>query len=355
MNASKALFLALALSASVFVSGCGSSEASSDETQAATVTAIPVSTAPAQRGSIVARYTGTSVLEAHNEAPVVAKVKGDLTEIFVEEGDEVVAGQVLARLDGKRMKLDMEQAGAELRRVQQEYQRNQKLIELDLVSEDALESLQFDVEALRAAYQLARINYGYSEIKSPIDGVISERFVKLGNHVTTNQKLFQVTDPDRLMLEVYVPQREMRRFAVGQTADLFADALPDQIFGARVERISPRIDEETGTIRVTLYVNVQDGDTQSRSLRPGMFTRVAVVYDVHSDVIMVPLAAVVGEDLTTSLFVIEDGVAKRRTIETGIADRDMIEVINGINDDDKVVVVGQGGLKDGTNVSEHAG
>ena len=227
---------------------------------------------------------------------------------------------------------------------------NQNLLELDLVAPGTFENLKYEAAALKAAYELARLNFSYTQVKAPIDGVVAERLVKTGNHLQVNQQLFIITDPSQLMLELHVPQQNMGRFVVGQPADIKADALPAETFEATIERISPSIDRTTGTFRVTLRILDQSGN-----LRPGMFARVAVVYDVHSDVVMVPAIAILDEDIEKSLFVIVDGVAKRRVIETGITDRDMVEILKGISESDTVVVIGQGGLRDGTPVSEHAG
>ena len=337
---------------SVALSACGTSAASSADAAAEpTVQAsIPVGVMQVHRGDIYARHTGTSVLEADFEAPVVAKVEGDLVEILVEEGDWVKNGQVLARLDGERLKLAMERAGADYRRAKREYERNQNLLDLDLVAPGTFDNLKYEAAALKAAYEIARLNYGYTQVKAPIDGVIAERLVKTGNHLQPNQQLFVITDPSQLILELHVPQQNMGRFGAGQAADIKADALPSEMFKATVERISPRIDQSTGTFRVTLRVHDRSG-----ILRPGMFARVAVVYDVHNDAVMVPVDAILDEDIEKSLFVIEDGIARRRIIETGITDRDMVEILKGINDADTVVVVGQGGLRDGTPVTEYAG
>ncbi len=257
---------------------------------------------------------------------------------------------MLARLDGERLKLAMERAGADYRRAKKEYDRNLNLLELDLVAPGTFENLKFEAAALKAAYEIARLNYGYTQVKAPIDGVIAERLVKTGNHLQPNQQLFVITDPSQLILELHVPQQNMGRFGAGQAADIKADALPSQLFKATVERISPRIDRSTGTFRVTLRIHDRSG-----ILRPGMFARVAVVYDVHNDAVMVPVDAILDEDIEKSLFVIEDGIARRRIIETGITDRDMVEILKGINDADTVVVVGHGGLRDGTPVTEYAG
>ena len=252
----KYLSVFVLLVGSVALSGCGSSEASSADAavEPAVQALIPVGVKRVNRGDIFARHNGTSVLEADFEAPVVAKVEGDLVEILIEEGDTVKAGQVLARLDGERLKLAMERAGAEYRRARKEYDRNQNLLELDLVAPGTFENLKYEAAALKAAYELARLNFSYTHVKAPIDGVVAERLVKTGNHLQVNQQLFIITDPSQLMLELHVPQQNMGRFVVGQPADIKADALPAEMFEATIERISPSIDRTTGTFRVTLRI-----------------------------------------------------------------------------------------------------
>ena len=141
------------LAGSAALGGCGTSEASSTDAQAesAVQASIPVGVIRVHRGDIYARHTGTSVLEADFEAPVVAKVKGDLVEILVEEGDRVKAGQVLARLAGERLKLAMQRAGAEYQRARKEYERNQNLLELGLVAPGTFENLRYEADALKIA------------------------------------------------------------------------------------------------------------------------------------------------------------------------------------------------------------
>jgi len=348
----KSISILVLLAGSAVLSGCGASEASSADTATATTIkpSIPVGVAVAYRGDIFARHNGTSVLEADSQAPVVAKVGGDLVEILGEEGDRVKAGQILARLDGQRLKLEMDRAGAEYRRSRQEYERNLRLLDLGLVAPGTFDDLKYETEALKAAYDIASLNHDYTLIKAPIDGIIAERLVKTGNHLRQNQKLFVVTNPSQLLLKLYVPQQNMGRFGAGQIAEIKTDALGSQSFKATVERISPRIDEATGTFRVTLRILDHTG-----VLRPGMFARVAVVYDVHSDAVMVPAEAILEEDIEKSVFVVEDGVAQRKVVVTGITDENLVEILDGVSDEDTVVVVGQGGLRDGTPVTEHAG
>lgn len=329
------------------LSACGVGEAgvtSSVETRPAVT--VPVVTAQPVRGEAYAYHAGTVNLEADAEASVVAKVSGEIREILVEEGEHVTAGQVLARLDRERLRLQAQQALAELNRLKQEYRRNVQLHERGLVSEGAFENLRYDLEALDAAYRLAELELDYSDIRAPIDGVISQRTAFVGNNVIEGESLFRISNPTTLLAYLHVPQRDLFRFRIGQGAELSLDAYPGEQYAASVLRISPRVDAESGTVKVTLAVADQTG-----SLRPGMFARARIVYEIRENTLLVPAAAVLAEDAESSVFVVEDGIAKRRPITTGLESGERIEVISGLEGSEQVIVVGHSALRDGTPVS----
>jgi membrane fusion protein (multidrug efflux system) len=335
----------LVVASAALASGCGVGEASI-AVEAPPTAMVPVVTAQPFRGEAVALNGGTVNLVADSEAAVIAKVQGEVTEILVEEGDVVKAGQILARLDKDRLSLELAQAVADLNRLKQEYRRNVALHERGLVSEGAFENLRYDMEALDAAYRLAQLELDYSEIRAPIDGVISERLIKVGNTLLSGDPVFRITDGNSLIAYLYVPQSDLYHFDVSQPAELFLDALPGESFGAEILRISPRIDPKTGTFKVTLSVDQGDG-----SLRAGMFGRVRVAYEIHEDALLVPSEAVLAEDSDSAVYVVEDGVARRRTISVGLSSAAGIEVLSGLDGSENVIVVGQASVKDGTPVS----
>ncbi len=334
-----------ALLGSLALAGCGNGEAKMDDKKDETPP-IPVETANVGRASVAATYSGTATLEAEGEATVVAKVGGVVQRILVEEGQRVSGGQVLAKIDDSRYLLERNRARANLAKLEQEYTRNKELHERGLVSADAYERVKFDLDALKAQYDIANLDYAYTEIRAPIDGVVSERHIKVGNMVTVNQATFVVTDLDPLLAELYVPERELNKLRARQKAAITADALAGQSFTGVIDRISPTVDPKTGTFKVTVAVN-----DASRSLKPGMFGRVNIVYDVHADALVVPRGAVIQEDAEASVFVVKDGVATRRTITTGYQNNGTIEVSSGVAAGETVVTVGQTSLKDGARVS----
>ncbi len=307
--------------------------------------AIPVEVAEVARGDIYAVYSGTAALEAFEEAEVVAKVGGEITAILAEEGETVRRGQVLARLDGDRLRLELEQARANVARAEQEYERNTELHERGLLAAGAFENLKYELDALRASFELARLEYSYTQIRAPIDGVVSERLVKVGNTIPANTPMFRVTDLEPIVSYLHVPEKEFGKIDRGQPVFITIDALPGQRFQGIVERISPVVDAGTGTFKVT--VEVDEADTE---LKPGMFGRLDIVYDSRPARLLVPRPAVVETESGPAVYVVKDGVVERRPVETGIAWQDRLEIVSGIEESEQVVVVGQSGLRDGARV-----
>lgn len=164
--------------------------------------------------------------------------------------------------------------------------------------------------------------------------------------VINDQQLYRVTDFSLLKAILYVPEHEMSKISKNQRVDLHADALPGQQFVGHVERISPVVDHQTGTFKVTVYV-----EKTENMLRPGMFSRVRIVYDTRMDTPMIPKSAVISEDLNQSVYVIRDSLAFKLPIQTGYTNGSNIEVLNGLTVGDMVVTIGQGSLQDSTKVS----
>lgn len=307
---------------------------------------IPVEVSLPVRGDVYAVYSGTAPVEAFAQADVIAKVPGEVREILVEEGDDVENGQVLARLDGDRLRLELNESQARLRKLQRDFQRNSDLREKGLISEGDFEKIQYELEALQASYNLANLELDYTQIRAPISGVISERFVKLGNTIAIGAPIFRVTSFEPLVAYLHIPEREYRQIAPGQPVKIDIDALGGVELFANVTRVSPIVDPDTGTFKIT--VEIVDAE---RRIKPGMFGRMTIVYDKHENALQVPRSAIIEERGVTSVFVVEDDVAMRRTVQTGFSNSGLIEITNGIVDDDHVITVGQVGLKPDAKVT----
>lgn len=340
-----ARWLVLAAMAGVLAGGCSNGKAKDKDGADGKQTTVPVEVQPLKRAEMIAVYSGTAPIEAHEEAMVVAKVGGEVRQIFVEEGDAVRSGQVLARLDGDRLRLTLAQTEANLRKLERDYKRTLELAEKGLVPKSTAENTKYDLDALRAGYDSARLELGYTEIRAPIGGVISARNIKVGNTISPNDPTFTITDLDPLLAYVHVPEKEFRKIAPGQNAEVVIDALGGQRFTGTISRISPTVDPQTGTFRAR--VEVPD---PTRRLKPGMFARVNIVYERRADALQLPRTAILDSDGEQSVYIVTGDKAEQRRITTGLANNGWIEVVEGLQGDEKVVVVGQAGLKSGTLV-----
>ena len=331
---------------SALISGCGTGEASVPDADAIeAATPVAVETALPSRSDINATYAASASISSDADAPVTARVAGEIVELLVEEGDRVEVGQVLARLDGERLRLEMLSASANLDRAKKEYKRNTDLHERGLVSSAMFEGLKYDLASLNATYELKRLNYDYSNIRATISGVVSSREVKTGENLNPGQVAFRITETKELVAYLQIPQAELAKFAAGHKATVKVASMPDNDFEATIIRISPTIDARNGTFRATAAIDNGDG-----YLAPGMFGRFMISYERHSNALVIPANALLDEDEETTVYVVQDNEVVRRAVEVGIEEDGRVEILSGLLDDDQVVVIGHSGLRDGSKV-----
>ena len=332
----------LAMSAALVLSAC--SEAQSNQKVEKEVVSIPVIAKPVSVGDINATYATTATLEAAEESPVAARVSGVVTKLYVEEGQYVEAGAPLAQLETDKLSLEYKKAQANLKQLANELKRNEKLYTKSLISSEAYERIKYQYESQKAATELAELNLEYATIRAPISGVVANRYIKVGNLLKVNDAAFHLTDMSELHAIIHIPEAEQADLHEGQTAYVQVDAA-DAPFAGTIDRVSPIVDRDTGTIRVTVSVKDQTG-----VLRPGMFGRVGVVYDTHEDTLLVPKDSIMTQDDELSVFVVREGVAHKVAVIAGFTNSTHMEVRSGLEADDVVVTTGQRNLKDQSKV-----
>ncbi|MCP1727707.1 membrane fusion protein (multidrug efflux system) [Natronospira proteinivora] len=298
-----------------------------------------------RREQVSANHRATATLQAISDARVLARAEGLVRELRVEEGDMVEEGDILAVLDDRRRRLEVEQHRANLSGLEQDLTRHKRMLEESLVSADAVEQLRYEVEAQRAGLALAEVELTETRIKAPVDGVVSERHIRRGDNVSPGDTVFRVTNTQQLEAEVHVPERLLGRLAVDQLVEIRTDAAPDQIHTGQIARISPIVNADSGTVKTTVRVQDSDG-----LLRPGAFARVRILYETRDNALMVPRQALTFENGRTSLFVVEDGVAKRRTVTTGQSSDGWVEITEGLSEQLPVITLGHATLRDGAKV-----
>ena len=308
------------------------------------VEAVPVEVARASRRAIAASYTGTANLEAPGEAQVVAKTSGVMVQLLAEEGDQVRAGQVLARIDGDRVRLEAQRQLAIVNKLENNYRRARELEASKLVSAEASDQIKYDLASARAAYELAKLELSYTNIVAPISGVVAERMVKPGNLIALNAPVFRIVNNAHLEGVLNAPEREMARLKAGLPLRMVVDAVPGKVFIGKVDRVAPVMDSASGTFRVVCAFD------NAPELRPGMFGRIEVVYDQRKDALTVPRVALLEDEGEPAVYVVKDKLARRTPVQLGYSNGEFAEIRAGLKDGDRVVTAGKVAIRDGTEV-----
>lgn len=306
---------------------------------------VPVEVVEIQRGPIESVLRYTTNLEAESEVTVFAEAARRVRQRLVEEGDKVSRGQVLLRLQDDQQRTAVERAQSELAKVKLEFERQQRLFEQQLISEAVFNEASYGLEQAELAYRDAQRELSYTEVRAPIGGTITARYVKIGDHISVNQELFDIVDFDSIVALVYVPEKELPRLGVGQEARIAPDAASGEPRTGSIKRIAPVVDPRSGTIKVTVDV------PRSDRLLPGMYVSVDLVTETRDDAVLVPKKALIYDADQIFLYrVTDDDKVERMLVTPVLEDRDHIQPTNTIQPGDRVVIAGQAGLKDGSTV-----
>jgi membrane fusion protein (multidrug efflux system) len=307
--------------------------------------AAPVELTVVGKGDLSTWLQSTTTLEPRESAALVARRAGQVTAVLVEEGAWVRAGDVLARLDDREAALEVDKAEVAFEVASREFERGEELERQGFLTPRERDDLrlkrrQAEVELERARYELS-----LRRIMAPFAGRVTERHIELGENLTEGRTCFRVVDFDPLRAKLYFPERDLPSLRVGQEAEVNVLAERGRAWKARVALVNPVIDQSNGTVKVTLELPNTDG-----ALRPGAFARVRLRTGDHRGVLLVPQRGVLSEDGEEYVYVARGDTVVRAPVRLGVRDGERAEVLAGLAAGDRVVTVGQGGLKPGTRI-----
>lgn len=327
------------------VAEAGDADEGDDEGDDEKEEAVPVEVAALGLGPIESVLSFSSSLEVESQVQVFSQAKRLVRELLVEEGDQVKQGQLLLRLQDEEQRSAVNKVDSELSKARKEFERNQRLHEQELISDQQFADANFEFERLQIARKDAERELSYTEVRAPISGTITQRMVNLGDQVQIGQELFQVMNFDTMVARVFVPEKHLPTLRPGLEARISAAATGDREFTARVERIAPIVDARSGTVKVTVAVGRQVG------LRPGLYVDVDLVTATNPDALLVPKRALVYDNDQIFVYRLgEERRVERVYIEPALSDRDWVEPAEGLATGDEIVIAGQAGLKDGALV-----
>ena len=306
---------------------------------------VPVEIFEAWRGKISSYIILSSTIETEQYVDVYPYLTGIVAVLLAEEGDNLKKGEPLLRLDAEEYQLREARALTEYKTLQGEFKRIQAQFDKDLMSREEYGKAKLVLEQTKLSWQEAKLNLDRTTVRTPIDGVVSLRNVRQGDRVMPSTHIYSVVNLEDIIATVHVPEKELSSIKIGQLTYLTSDYLGDEKFEGYVKRISPIVNPATGTFKVTIGL-----EGEYKDLRPGMFINTYIVTMTNDDALLLDKDAIVYDSDQRFVFVVKDSLAFKVPIEVGFEDASYIEVLEGVSDSDKIIIVGQNGLRDKTKV-----
>jgi membrane fusion protein (multidrug efflux system) len=303
---------------------------------------VPIEVALASPRRMSSYYFTTATLEPERKVDVLTKVAGEVSKIHVEEGETVREGAVLCELDDRELTVALDEARINRDQQEREFARVESMYKEKLVSDKEYSDAKYRYELATNQYTAIAVRYDHTKIKAPFGGVVTRRFIEVGQNLALASPVFQIVDSEPLLIRMYLPENEVGDVRVGQTVFVEPDSDPGKSFTGRVVRIAPEVDQKTGTVKVT-------AETRGSGV-PGSFARVRIITDTREDVLAIARRGLLSDAGELFVFLAEADSVRKVPVEVGDQDEHYAEVLRGVERGDSVVVVGTGGLRTGTKV-----
>lgn len=334
------------LIAGLGLSGCTDAESGGGRESLGAARGLPVEVARARADTVVETISATGGIEAVQSIEIRPEVEGRLVEIVVREGAEVRQGQPLFRIDDAEFRAQVDRLEAERDLAEQALGRTRELIAQNASSAADLERAEAAARGARAQLELARVRLEKTVVRAPFSGIVGQRFVSLGDYVTSATRLasLQTVDPQRAVFSV--PERYAERLQVGQKVNFAVAAFPERSFTGVVDFVDPIVQLPGRTITVKAEV-----PNPERELKPGMFIEARLSTDVRPGAVVVPEDAILPLEGADYVWVVTpEGTVTRRQVELGVRSPGDVELQAGVTAGEQVVVGGLERLSEGTPV-----
>ena len=307
---------------------------------------MPVDVDTARRQSVVDAVRATGRIEAVQAIELRPDEQGRVTDLLFSEGQTVAAGTPLVKVDDAMIKAQTERAKADRDLAKQQLERVKRLRSQNAASPADLERAEANARSADAGIAVLELQLERTTVRAPFAGAIGQRFVSVGDYVTTSSRLLtlQTVDPQRAVIEV--PERYAVKLRAGQVIEFSVASQEGRTFRARVDFIDPVVQNENRTILVKA-----SAPNPGRSLKPGMFIEARLATNTRANAIVVPEDAIQPMRAANVAWAVVDGKASRRVVQLGVRSAGVVEVLSGVQAGDVVVVGGLERMGEGMPVT----
>ena len=287
-------------------------------------------------------------ITANNDVNIISEAAGKITAVFAKVGDYKQAGSVLLQVDDELKKAAFMSAEANYEKANKDYERFQSLHQQNSVTDSQLDQAKLGATIAEAQYLTAKRQLNDTQIKTPISGFVSARYVDIGSMVQGAPQptlVANVVDISLLKVKLNLAERDAFLIKMGDQVKVTVDVYPGVIFNGRIESISSKGDESH-----TFPVEIIIINEKTHPLKAGMFARVEFTSLKSKETLAIPRESLVGSVKEPQVYVVEKGIAKLRNLTVGSQSGTYIQVLQGLKEGETIVVNGQNNLVDNLQV-----
>lgn len=282
------------------------------------------------------------VVEPWTWLKLLAKVAGTITEVPVQSGDRVKPGDILARIEDADYRIAVQRAEAAYRLAETEFSRDEALYAKGGIPVATLDSNRARLQTAKADYDQARLQFSRTKIVAPMEGIIHELPAKVGLQLSVGDPVAEILETDRLKGVVGIPESDVDAVRHLEEVSITIQALADRQLTAAIHFLAPAPQSMARLYNLELAIDNPGGE-----ILPGMFLRADIVKSRRSDALSVPLYSVISRNDAQYLYVDEAGIARRRDIRLGVMEGWLVEVVEGLQAGDRVLIEGHRDVEDG--------
>jgi len=336
---------------------------------------------PVIKGDLLLYVNANGIVRASEELEITSNISGIISNLDIYEGKTVNKGDLLIGLDDREYELALTDAKAKVTDARIEYGFLMKEMTADKTENPQAQEIQKQIDKLEElyktkkieekeynnqrdeldmkllfsgakreevvinksglttainSYKRAKLNFEYTKITAPFSGAVGDFDLVKGQRINSGQKLCKLFNTSALKIDVGVLESDVTKIKINGSAKIEIPSVPGQTFTGKVVNVSPYIDKETKTCKVTIQIQ-----NASSKLKPGMFVKVNIETTNLQNRVLIPKEALLVRDKRPLVFVVEDGLAKWKYIEMGEQNDEFIEVLSGVEPGENVIVEGQ--------------
>ena len=302
---------------------------------------VNVVTLPLAATTITDRINLPGSIEPWTRLQLMSKLGGTITEVLVQEGDTVQKGDILAHIEAKDYEIALSRAEAAYKLAKSEYERDKSIYDKGVIPTSALDANKTNMQTAMADYEKAKLLYSRTTIISPMDGVIRHMYAKIGLQLSVGDPIAEILEIDRLKGVVGIPESDVIATRKLERVNITIQALNNRKISAKTHFLSPSPENIARIYNLELEIDNREGD-----IFAGMFIRADIVKETIENAIAVPFYSVISRNDEQFVYVEENGVARKRIVHLGIMEKWMVQITDGLQPGDRLLVEGHRDVED---------